>query len=475
MEFDLKTKKTQNVINYNYNETKFYKNQFEKTINNGGYIQITYPSKSNNPNIVSDNLFNGEYITTKLYIIKKIHKIKGVDFDGELIIEHKSLTNNEKPLFSCFLLKTKNIEKTQIDSLINSSSDITIHLNNYILSNEAIYYKTKSKNVLIFTTPILVSSHFDNIQFPSTNILNPYSNDYTILKTNKLLDNIEGFKQENDDNYVDVATYCQPIDEEDPTIGVSTDVLIPSDGKVSINKSITSQITTALNFFAFFILVLFVVIVVPSLYKYFIINLVLENKYNEEQFNGEKLLNRLSAIDIYIGFLLFGFSFSLINYGIVNNKPIDTILGFYVFIFFISSFIVLKYKRTFENKNFLEIFGFKNIESVDESQKIMNNIHPDIYGLFMENIVQLFIKKEKIDNDKSIYKIQFNFIIVAIIFGISYGLLSYYDMLKMNGTSILTSIPLYMFFLSIYIAVYIKYIYDINKRNKSVIYSSPKM
>ena len=463
MEFELKNKITDNVVNYNYNETIFYKNQFEKTIENGEYIQITYPSKSNTPNIVSDNLFDGEYITKKLYIIKKIHKIKGIDFDGELIIEHTSITNNEKPLFSCFLLKTKNSGTTEIDSLINSQLDITINMNDYITSKEAIYYKTNTENVLIFTNPILVISKFDD--FKSPKIINPIpTNDYTTVKINNFLGNVEGFKEgattQTGPTYVDVATYCQPIDEEDPTIGVSADVIIPSDGKVAINKSTTSQITTALNFFAFFILVLFVAIVVPVMYKYFIIDLVLQNKKDNNNFGDQQVLNRLSAIDIYISLLLFGFSFSLINLGIINNKPIDTIIGFYVFIFFISSFIVLKYKRTFEIDEFIKLLG----ADINSKESLMNNIKPDIMGLFMDNISQLFIKKE---NDQ--YKIQFNFIIVIGIFLAFYFILKMYGIEKMNGSSILTSVPFYMFLLSIYIAVYIKYIYDNNEKNKSTI------
>lgn len=463
MEFDLKDKTANNIVNYNYNETIFYKNQFEKTIENGGYIQTIYPSKSNTPNIVSDNLFDGEYITKKLYIVKKMHKIKGVDFDGELIIEHASLTNNQMPLFSCFLLNTnnKNTEKSEIDSLINTSS-CTLDLNGIISSSHAIYYKTDTENVLIFTEPILVISKFDDFA-ASSFILNPYSHDYKIVKTNKL---IEGFKEGvTDIGNVDIATYCQPIDEEDPSIGISADVMIPADGKVAINKSTTSQITTAINFFAFFILVLFVVIVVPVMYKYFIIDLVLENKYDDPPFTPAGMLNRLSAIDIFICFLLFGFSFSFINFGIVNNQPILTIFGFYVFIFFISSFIVLQYKRTFDIVTFLTSFGFTDL-SADSQKNIMNNIHPDLFGLFKDNITQLFIKKVK-SNGGTAYKIQFNFIIVALIFGLTYGLLMRYGILNTSGKSILTSIPFYMFFVCVYIAVYIKYAYDVTNRTKS--------
>ena len=144
MEFDLNNTKTENTVNYNYDKTTFYKNQFEKTLENGGYIKIPYASKSNTPNISSDQLFHGNYITKNLYIIKKKHTIKNVTFDGELIIEHTSLTNNELPLYSCFLLKTSstNMESTNIDKLIQGTSDISMDINTNIKDTTAVFYTT---------------------------------------------------------------------------------------------------------------------------------------------------------------------------------------------------------------------------------------------------------------------------------------------------------------------------------------------
>lgn len=457
MEFDLNNTKTDNTVKYNYVSNTFYKNQFEKRLDNGGYIKTSYISKSNNPNILSDNLFNGNYITKKLYIIKKIHKIKDVLFDGELIVEHTSLTNNEKPLFSCFLLKTENIGKTDIDRLIQADSDVTLDLNSFIQSQEAIFYKTKNENVVVFTKPISVTSVFDNYKSP--NIISDSFDEYDIINIIPSLGNIEGFTGAESE-YVDVATYCQPIDEEDPTIGVSSNVIIPADGKVAINKATTSQLSTALNFFGFFILVLFVVIVVPTMYHYFIVLLVLDNKYNDPPFTPQALLNRVSGVDIILGFLLFMFSFSLINHGIINNKPITTVVGFYVFIFFIASFIVLQYKRMFNEEEFLKNFGNSNGKIAN-----ISNINPDVWGVLLDNVVQLFFKKEyNILTKKYEFKFQFNFMIVAVIFGFIYFIMSQYGLNKSSGTSIFMSIPLYMFFLSIYIAVYIKHARDVKNR-----------
>jgi hypothetical protein len=290
----------------------------------------------------------------------------------------------------------------------------------------------------------------------------PLSNEYSIVNSKPNLGNIEGFKEGADGDYIDVATYCQPIDEEDPTIGVSSDVIIPADGKVAINKATTTQLTTALNFFGFFILVLFVVIVVPTMHHYFFVLLVLDNKYNKQPFDAQQLLNRLSAVDIVLATILFMLSFSLINYGIVNNSPIKTIVGFYIFIFFIASFIVLQYQRIFNKEAFLKKFepGIARIEV----------INPDILGLFMDNIVQLFVKFERDPiTGKTRAKFQLNFMIVVVIYVFIYLLLHHYKLDKTSGTSIFMSIPFYMFFLSVYIAIYIKHARDARSRGDDIL------
>lgn len=460
MEFDLTRKISDNTINYNYDTTMFYNNQFEKTLNNGGYIKIPYSSKSNTPNISSD-LFESKYITTNLYITYFIHDIKGVNANGELIIEHKSITNNDdKPLYSCFLLRTNDSDdqkKTDIDKLISGESDVELNLNQYISSSTAIYYKNKEQKVIMFSKPIEISSNLDEYAPPK--FLLPFK-EYTLVNVKPNLGNIEGF--EASEQYVDVATYCQPIDEEDPTIGTSTDVLIPADGKVSINKATTTQISTALNFFGFFLLVVFVVLVVPTVHQYFIISLVLDNKYNETPFTGQKLLNRLSAIDIFLSIILFGFSFSLINNGIVNNTPMNTVIGFYVFIFFIFSFITLQYNRMFDKEKFLKNFETK----VQEDKANVDNVNPDIIGALSDNIFQLFLKMEKDPQDptKTFLKFQFGWMIVLMIFFILYGILKINGLDTGGSSSIIMSIPFYMLLISIYIAIYIKHARDVRNR-----------
>lgn len=455
MEFDLKNILSENIIiEYNYENTTFYKTQFEKTLENGGYIKIPFASKSNSPNIVSKNLFNGKYITKNLYIIKKIHYIKNTIFDGELVIEHKSLTNNEKSLYICFLLQSseKNA-KTNLDIFIKGETDVSLDINTYITDETCIFYETNKENVIIFPTPITVNSNFNN--YKSENILGSPSDKYYMVNIKPALGNInkgnigkrniEGFKEGVDGEYIDVATYCQPIDEEDPTMGVKSDVIIPADGQVSINKATTSQLNIAVNFFGFFILVLFVGLVIPKMYHYFIVILVLDNKYiYEDTITAQKMLNRLGAIDIFLCFLLFMLSFSMINNGIINDIPMNTIIGFYIFIFFLTSFIFIQAHRLINESQFLELFKVNNILPT------FADMDPDWGGFIYDNIM---ILKQ--------YKLLFTF---AFVYGILYFLLYISNMSKLSGTSFFTSIQFYMIFISIYICIYIHHILQVNIR-----------
>ncbi len=456
MNFDLTKPISDNMVKYNYNETTFYKNQFEKTHKNGGYLKIPYASKSNMPNLSSD-VYKGDYIAKTLYIIKKTH-VTGIDYDGELIIEHSSLTNNEPPVYTCFLLKTQRSIQTDIDDLINGSSDCTLNLNTHLSSETKAIYNDHG---IIFPTPILIGSSLDN--YTSEKII-PYSDEYISIQIKPILGNvevrnIEGFK-EGVDQYIDVATYCLPIDEEDPSMGTDAQINIPADGKVAINKVVTSQLTTALNFFGFFILVLFVVLVIPTMYHYFIVLLILENQYKSDSFTPQALLNRLCSIDIFLSIILFGFSFSLINSGITNNAPTTTIVGFYIFIFFISSYIVLQYKRMFEPEKFISIFKIK-----DKPDPQIENINPDIVSAFFSNVITLIVTIETDESDKKKKYLKMNggFLITGVIFTVLFCIIKYGFGVDKLGTGLM-SIPFYIVLISIYITHYIKYSRDTKDR-----------
>ena len=481
VEFDLtKNKDTTEHINYNYYSTTFYKNQYEKTVENGGYIKLPYPSHSNKPNLVS-SVFPDHYITTHLYILKKSHAIRGVDYDGELVIEHISTTNNNKRLYAYLPLKTSpasSFPATKIDDILIANRDsVNIELNDFFMMEqikEAILYDTQETKTLLFTQPILVKSSFDSI---STIDLSPsYSSYYSVLSVKPLLgiNNIsEGFKEGIDKDVV-AAAYCQPIDETDPNIGENADVIIPLNSKLSVNDATNTSLKTVMNFFAFFVLILAAVTVVPIVYNMFIVELVLDNR--ELKLPQEKL-NRLCSIDIYVSVILFGFAFSFINYGIANNVPVFTSIGFYVLIFYISAFLYFQYNRTM-NPDYITKFLNKFWVPSNKPEPSFDEVKNDISGLIVDNLKIIFmnyktITEQSVKDDGTIEKRvkpdlgpngepikEFSFTNVfalGMIYWLLHYIVSYIGLNKNVGSSFLLSLPFYLFLFALYIYIFVKY------------------
>lgn len=481
VEFDLtKNKHTTENINYNYYSTTFYKNQYEKTIQNGGYIKLPYPSHSNRPNLVS-SVFPDHYVTTHLYILKKSHSIRGVSYDGELVIEHISTTNNNKRLYAYIPLKTsKQIPANKIDDLIAATYDsVVVEFDDFFMMEqikEAILYDTQQTKTLIFTQPILVKTAFDSIN--SIELCPSYSSQYSVLSVKPLLginiSNVaEGFKEGIDKDVV-AAAYCQPIDETDPNIGENADVIIPLNSKLSVNDATNNSLRTIMNFFAFFVLILAAVTVVPIMYNMFIVELVLDNK---ELLLPQEKLNRLCSIDIYISIILFGLAFSFIHYGIANNLPVFTSIGFYFLIFYLSAFLYFQYNRTM-NKESTEQF-LKKFLLGDSNKELpsFDKVKNDISGLILQNLKILFMniktKKEEIVNSKGnietriipeigpdgnpVKELSFlNIFLLLCVYGIMYSIASNAGV-KSTGGSILMSLPFYLFLFAVYVLIFVKY------------------
>jgi hypothetical protein len=498
-------------VQYNYYPTQFYKNQFQDRIEKSGFIKIPYSSKSNQPNIA---VLGSGYVTKNLYITAPIHRVANVKYDAELIVEHLPLTNLTDPLYTCFLLKTSNSgSRTDIDKLIEGSTDVLLELNRYIPKQKAIVYKNnylESSSVAVFTVPILVGSTFTNLKEVSTISLAPYVNEYSVLYTEPILGNvIEGFDgdsttptasgssdvpslgdlsgmmasettapsdkskvvdtkefSDNSTGPVTVAGYCQPIDETDPNISQTAGVIIPMDSNKIKNDAANSTIKTMLNFFGFFILVISAVFVTPIAHKILIVELIHDN----EDFTAQRKLNRANAADVYTGALFFGFAIAFINYGILNNKPLATIIGFYVFVFFMASVIILQYQRIFDPATYLNQFTTKGVTPSFE------NVEMD-WGFFSENIFNLFIKTtmEKnpdpaTSNEKPlvpIYHFQLGFVGVIFINSAIYLLLKWFHFAGKGGSFFYTSIYFYTLLFAIYLMALIgHYRYKTSKMNQ---------
>ena len=196
------------LVEHDYYNAVLYTHMFKHTLSNGGYLQIPYymPNSIIRHNLqYSSNLTPQKYQATNLYIFKKSHNIVGVDYDAELVIENKSVKNNDK-IYACFLLKIKkfsNDNDNDIDKLLKMSKnpstyydDMSFHFDPLIGNqSKIIQYNSDVNRVLIFTNPVSIKEiEFGGYQtIPSSLILMEPSS-YQIIQINGAK-NQEGFQE----------------------------------------------------------------------------------------------------------------------------------------------------------------------------------------------------------------------------------------------------------------------------------------
>ncbi len=139
-------------------------------------ISASFRGRENNPNIIyKKNNLKTNYQATDIYVCDKIHQIKNLMHDGEVVILHRPTTTSIK-LYTCFPYKNSNIS-TDIDNLIDSESHslskiyqeepFTIEMNKYINHNPLVreYESTDALGekciVLVFENIINVKQQLD--------------------------------------------------------------------------------------------------------------------------------------------------------------------------------------------------------------------------------------------------------------------------------------------------------------------------
>ena len=291
------------VIKYNYVDISIY--QFENTLKKDSFIRIPYLSNKTEPNVtINDNNVNTMYKTSKLYIVKPQNLIQDLSYSAELIVEHRSMTN-DNTLYTCFLLKSNPEleEKTNIDELIIDASNGTkptskkLLLQNLSYNNNndpTIYYHSNNDRVVILTKPFEIKSSFDsNFTNLVPKLFSIDEIDYKMIQPKKE----EGFQ--NKENVIEGFTknmYCQPVDMTDLSGGgiiSEPELSIPLDGNYIKNASTNTLVKTAVYFCAFIIVLALCYIIIPIVYNDYVIGLI-------EISNAKLKLNRIRSIDIIL-------------------------------------------------------------------------------------------------------------------------------------------------------------------------------
>jgi len=118
--------------------------------------KFEFHGKPNTPNLLfHDGSQTKKYVTTAIYLIKPSNPM----FDGELVIEHKLVTNYGERMFTHFPLKTDaSITENEIDRLLSIApgDSLEVNLNKVIVEQSECIYK--DTNVAMFTEPILIKT-----------------------------------------------------------------------------------------------------------------------------------------------------------------------------------------------------------------------------------------------------------------------------------------------------------------------------
>lgn len=274
-----------------------------------GNIQYQIYGKINEPNVIFRNGSQySKYTSKKIYIFNKIHENEK-NTNGELVIENESITNSDKKLFICFPLKTNNnleiITKNSIlDELIQNTTqdDISeINLNSIILKeDDCLYYETTNAKVIVFQTPIIVSSYFTGfskgelyeLQKSPENVekiraSSNYSSDNTLSNFSKMLkgwdlfETKEGFIEGNEtvtEKWMECDNVPLDYSEEIPTYQIAAG---------SITKDLQISILgITINIMWFISILIFLIVVIPPIYG-FIVKLGIKSETHD---NDKKIL-----------------------------------------------------------------------------------------------------------------------------------------------------------------------------------------
>lgn len=385
-------------ILYNYPPTHL-KKLFETT-NPKKNIQFLFEGKINVPNI---SLLNGgsqytSFVSSNMCIFSKTHNILGKKFDGELVIEHKSITNSIKKFYLSIPLKsTPNMNETPIDDLIKLSptSEIDFELNPLLGSQEKIiFYETDNSIVGIFTNPILVKSSFSNIANGNVFFLNAHEN-YDIINGKKIEEENsfsklfhsvflpkEEFKMFSGEHYkkikegIDETMECVVSNLDDTQTSTVYGVDVSNMTNLQQNEKIFNLMSIMVASIVIFILINIVPYCFKSLF------LILKSKLPTMELN-----NLAINIQVFFGWLLFLLSIILIGVGAgkyLNSKDGDgnikhnesDLNTLYVGVLFllmtISIYGVINWNKTKDKiQNLVGILNKDNVNEFMKSSGIM--------------------------------------------------------------------------------------------------------
>lgn len=321
---------------------------------------------------------SGNFHTKKMYVYGLLHhnisQYSNKNIVGEIIIEHENLSPKKSNVYTCFLLQNNetNVENS-MDKLLqlikNKDNKATSTFEEKVVLNddipqqkEVIYYESnnpgRKKHIYIFLEPISVNQD-------SANFLNTLTYKTELFETNAPMDkkffsvdftpktSKEGFasmfssvREGYDGYYLD----CKPAGESEAT---TPGYIAPISSEFTKSKGTVDGLTILVDLLLFFILVITVFFCAPSLYKYLLIDPIVQSHGRDEH---TKIYKAIAGLDMWI-LLLNVLVFVLFLIGAAHK--INSFFIYGISWLLVTFFSVLTIMISKGNKQF---WSLKNIE-----------------------------------------------------------------------------------------------------------------
>jgi len=350
-------------IVYDYSRTTLNKSEIRSA--GQKYFSIPFIRNKVDPDMVyTMNGENHKYKTREIYIFGLIHNnitnITTTDptIIGELVI--KSIDNNNNPQYSCYLLKAPHSGtdgvSTDLDTilyLLDEKSQLTadVTLNSTIVTqNSCIVYDDGPNKVMVFTTPISISSYVAGIiqgetarsgYDTVTSLFNMNASSYSVIPGKRIT--IKG----DEEIYID----CNPVG-----VGTTDDTeasyqyTIPINSYLMKEKQEMDYMKQMMNFCLVLLMLVFIYFSVPIFYKSVIIDKLIDmGKCNS---GGDNCFIRIRTIDVFLSLFLITLAVIFISVGQTAGSTTITFLGIFTVFFYALSFAVVQFNK--QNEKFMK-------------------------------------------------------------------------------------------------------------------------
>jgi hypothetical protein len=320
---------------------------------------------------------SGNFHTKKMYVYGLLHhnisQYSNKNIVGEIVIEHENLSPRKSNVYTCFLLQNNetNVENSmdKLLQLIKNKDKNTSTFEEKVVLNddipqqkEVIYYESnnpgRKKHIYIFLEPISVNQD-------SADFLNTLTYKTQLFETNAPMDkkffsvdftpktSKEGFasmfssvREGYDGYYLD----CKPAGESEAT---TPGYVAPISSEFTKSKGTVDGLTILVDLLLFFILVITVFFCAPSLYKYLLINPIV-NSFGS---SNPDIYRAIAGLDMWV-LLLNVFVFILFLIGAaykMNSFFIFGISWLLITFFSVLTIMISKGKKPFWSFNNIEI------------------------------------------------------------------------------------------------------------------------